>query len=175
MRALKFTMKWEGWFSNDSVDPGGKTKYGISDAGDGTVDGLIDIDRDGVGDVKVEDLTKAQAIEIYYKSYWLASGCDKLDPIDAIVMFDTAVNCGVGRAKRWWKQCSQDRKRFLNLRVVHYMSIIQNNPALGKFKRGWMNRVNDLKKYVDILAKEVVPELTYVTKLESEDSNKTKT
>ena len=169
MRALKFTMKWEGWFSNDKADPGGKTKYGISDAGDGTIDGLVDADRDGDGDVKVEDLTKEQAIAIYHKSYWLDSGCDKLELPMAVVVFDTAVNCGVGRALRWLKQ-AQTVKEFLALRVNHYHRIIDNNSELKKFYRGWINRVVDLKKYVEILTEEVSPEATYITKLEGKDS-----
>jgi len=153
MQALKFTAKWEGFFSNDSVDPGGKTNYGISDAGDGTIDGLIDLDRDGDGDIPVQELTREQALDIYFKFYWLASGCNDIAAIDlgfAVAVFDTAVNCGVSRAKRWLKQ-AKDVKGFLDLRRNHYYTIIQNNHSLSKYKKGWLNRLNDLHKYLDVL------------------------
>ena len=80
--ALKFTAEHEGFFSNDKADPGGKTKYGISDAGDGTIDGLIDLDRDGDGDVPVEELTEEQAIEYLFNHYWKAAGCNSISVID---------------------------------------------------------------------------------------------
>ena len=149
-QALKFVAKWEGGFSNDKVDPGGKTKYGISDAGDGTIDNLIDLERDGIGDVKVEDLTRAQAIDIYYKFYWRASECDKATLSEAVAVFDTAVNCGVSRAKKWLKQ-SQDTKGFLELRRMHYYRVVENNPSMRKYLKGWLNRLNDLHKYITIL------------------------
>ncbi len=148
--AFKFTAKWEGGWSDDKADPGGKTFYGISDGGDGTIDGLVDLDRDGDGDKRVEDLTREEALDIYYKFYWLASGCDKLELASAVAVFDTAVNCGVGRAKRWLK-ASKTVKEFLDLRRQHYYTIIDNNPSLGKFKKGWLNRMNDLIKYVEVL------------------------
>lgn len=172
MRAMKFVAKWEGFYSDDKVDPGGKTKFGISDAGDGSIDGLVDVDRDGDGDVKVEELTWEQALQIYWKSYWLASGCDKLDLPLAVSVFDAAVNCGVGRATRWADRATDPVTVILRRRQF-YNSLIDKNPALKKFYNGWINRTNDLRKYCELLAKEVVPEATYVTKLESKESNKT--
>ena len=153
-QALKFTAKWEGFFSDDSVDPGGKTKYGISDAGDGIVDGLIDLDRDGTGDVAVEELTEAQAVDYLRTYYWDAAGCPDIAAVDlgyAVAVFDTAVNCGVSRAQRWLKR-SNNIKAFLDLRRAHYYTIIANNASLGKYKKGWLNRLNDLDKYIKVLA-----------------------
>lgn len=159
-QAVKFTAKWEGFFVNDKADPGGKTKYGISDAGDGTVDGLVDLDRDGHGDVRVEDLTQEQAVEYLYNHYWRAAGCDVVaagtpgicDPKlgMAVAIFDTAVNCGVSRALRWARQANTV-KQFLDMRRQHYYAIIEANPALAKYKNGWLNRLADLGKYVDII------------------------
>lgn len=151
MTALKFTSKWEGGFSNDKVDPGGKTKFGISDAGDGTVDGLVDIDRNGTGDVPVEDLTLEQAVQVYYNAYWKPSGCDSMELPMAVAVFDTAVNCGVGRCKKWLDQ-AETAKEVLDLRRAHYYRIIDGNPKLRKFLKGWLNRLNDLHKYVEILS-----------------------
>ena len=151
MRALTFTSKWEGGFSNDKADPGGKTKYGISDAGDGTVDGLVE------GKTKVEDLTLPQAMEIYYRKYWLASGCGKLELPDAVAKFDAAVNCGVRRANQWGRSDRLPLYIIINKeRTAYYNRLIQQKPELNKFYKGWINRVVDLRKYCDILETELL-------------------
>jgi len=155
-QAMKFTSKWEGFFSNDKADPGGKTKYGVSDKADGTIDGMIDLDRDGTGDVAVEALITEQALKYYMDYYWTPAGCDALELPMAIAVFDTAVNCGVSRAKRWLRQTA-NRKEFITKRREYYYEIIENRPTFSKFKNGWLNRLNDLTKYTDILAKEMVP------------------
>ena len=147
--ALRFTEKWEGFFSDDKADPGGKTKYGISDAGDGTIDGLIDLDRDGKGDVKVEELTLGQAVEYLFKWYWQEAGCAGLPWPYAAVMFDTAVNCGVGRARQWDRQSKGNSKDFLIKRMDFYLQLCQARPDLRKFRKGWVNRVVDLRKFVE--------------------------
>ena len=151
MKAMKFTMKWEGGWVNDKADPGGKTNYGISDAGDGTIDGLIDLDRDGDGDIKVEELTREQALNLYFKFYWLAAGCDKLPLPMAVVVFDTAVNCGVARAEDFYTT-SDTPSSYCGKRINFYTRLIDKKPALKKFYKGWINRVVDLRKYADILA-----------------------
>ena len=155
-KALTFTLKYEGGWVDDKDDPGGKTNYGISDAGDGTIDGLIDLDRDGSGDVPVADLTREQAIKIYYDHYWLKSGCKDLPLPIAVCVFDTAVNCGVGRAKYFLKNC-RDTNDYVARRINFYSKLITSNPKLTKFYKGWINRVVDLRKYADILAKELTP------------------
>jgi lysozyme family protein len=169
-RALTFTMKWEGWFSNDKVDPGGKTKFGISDAGDGTVDGLADLNRDGVGDVPVESLTREQAMDIYYKFYWLACRCNTMNIDKAVMVFDTAVNCGVTKAERWSHGIT-DLSVLYQRRMDYYINLIRRVPKFAKYQKGWINRMVDLRKYCEILAKEVVPQPSYVTKLESKNGN----
>ena len=151
-KAMEFVAKWEAGFADLKGDPGGKTKFGISDAGDGTIDGMIDLDRDGKGDVKVAELTLPEALEIYYKFYWLASGCEKLELPLSVVVFDTAVNCGVSRAKRWLKE-TQDPKTFIGIRKLYYYSL-KPRPGFDpkKFIKGWLNRLLDLDKFVHILA-----------------------
>lgn len=151
MKAMKFTAKWEGGWVNDKADPGGKTNYGISDAGDGTIDGLIDLDRDGKGDVKVEELTREQALNIYFKFYWLAAGCDKLPLPMAVVVFDTAVNCGVSRAEEFF-DIQDSPKTYCGKRITFYNNLVARKPAMKKFYKGWINRVVDLRKYAEILA-----------------------
>lgn len=141
--ALEFTLRWEGGYVNDKDDPGGETKWGISKR--------AHPDRD------IANLTLEDAIEIYREKYWDVLDCDNLDWALAIAVFDAGVNCGVSRARAWLKESSwiedcnvlYDIKYFNELRIIHYLTLIKNNPAMGKYKRGWFNRVNDLKKYID--------------------------
>jgi lysozyme family protein len=92
LNAIHTIIGVEGGNANDPDDHGGKTNFGISDLRDGKEDGLIDINLDGIGDVDPENLTREQAICIFYKDYWLANQCDKLPECIALIVFDIAVN-----------------------------------------------------------------------------------
>lgn len=85
--AVTETLESEGFFSNDKYDAGGKTKFGITDQV-ATANGK-----------NVETLTKEEAIEIYKKQYWdLIQGDNIKCQGIALILFDLAVNSGVGRA-----------------------------------------------------------------------------
>lgn len=138
--ALKFTLKWEGnpGYTNDPKDPGGETKYSISKKAHPQLD--------------IKNLTADQASDIYAKEYWLGAGCDDIPyPLNCVV-FDTAVNCGVSRAKDWLRK-SKDVYEFLDLRKQHYITIVNKEPPMVRFARGWWNRLADLKTFVDVETK----------------------
>lgn len=89
-KALKHTLGIEGGYSNDPADSGGKTRYGITEA-KARAWGFT-------GDMK--DLPLDFAIKIYRKDYWdiiHLSDVAEISPSVAMEMFDTAVNCGIGR------------------------------------------------------------------------------
>lgn len=133
---LTFVLKWEGkTYTNDPHDPGGETKYGIS--------------KKAYPKEDIKNLTEERALEIYEKDYWDASGCNELPYPYNIAVFDTAVNCGVSRALDWARN-SQTAEEFLERRKQHYITIINKNDRLMKYWKGWMNRLNDLKKYIKV-------------------------
>lgn len=155
--AFEFTKQWEGLYVKDPVDPGGETNRGITDKRDGKIDGLVDVDGDGAGDVKVALLTEDQAKEVYKREYWDVMGCSNR-PVDwAVAVFDTAVNCGIARTTLWLED-SQDVKGFLDHRRKHYETLAEKRPPLKKFLKGWMNRLNALHKYIDNLPEEGAPQ-----------------
>lgn len=81
--AVSKTLEEEGIFSNHSWDPGGKTKYGITEA----------VARRHGFDVR--DLTVPQAKGIYWEDYWIAPGFDEIESWHiAAELFDTEVNTG---------------------------------------------------------------------------------
>jgi lysozyme family protein len=143
--ALTFVLKWEGGYSNDPVDPGGETKYGISKRAHPNVD--------------IKNLTKEQAGEIYRKEYWTAMSCDSMTPSVAICVFDSAVNCGVGRVKKWVVDLNvkdveaekRESRKLLQTRLAYYNSLVALKPSFKKYIKGWNNRVNDLSKYIDMV------------------------
>lgn len=77
----------EGGYVNDPRDPGGATKYGIS--------------QRSYPRETIATLTLERAQSIYYADYWTPLRCDDMPPPLALLVFDAGVNCGVKRAARW--------------------------------------------------------------------------
>jgi lysozyme family protein len=134
-RALQFTLKWEGGYINDPADPGGETKYGIAKRSHPSLD--------------IANLTPEQAATIYANEYWDACGCDSIPFPFCVAVFDTAVNCGVSKATQWMKE-APDVTAYLGLRKQFYYNQVNSIPTKIKFLKGWLARVDDLRKLVDI-------------------------
>lgn len=130
---MTFVFKWEGGYVNDPDDPGGETNFGIS--------------KRSYPNVDIKNLTRQAAQEIYQRDYWNAINGDTLDPSLACVALDTAINMGVGRAKQFLDQ-TRDWQQFIQLRKNYYTNLVKQRPVMGKYLNGWMNRINDLVKFV---------------------------
>jgi lysozyme family protein len=137
-KGFQFILKWEGGYVNDPDDPGGETKYGIS--------------KRAYPHLDIANLKMIDAVYIYYNDYWAKAGCSELEYPYNVVVFDTAVNCGVGRALKWLKQ-SEGIDDFMAFRKNHYINLA-GQPTMKKYLRGWLNRLNDLQKLVDISKEE---------------------
>ena len=135
--AYAFMRKWEG---NRCVHDPVRTLKGITQ---GTYTAWRQSQGMGSADV-CTSLTEEQAEAIYYQRYWLASGADKLEPAAALVVFDHAVNAGVGEGKALVAQCGQDVQCLINARLADYRT--KSNYAT--YGQAWQNRVNDLVKYL---------------------------
>lgn len=85
-KALEFVFAHEGCFSDDPDDSGGLTRWGIS--------------QKNHPDVDIRNLTREQATTIYQNEYWNAGKCNDMPSSLAFVVFDMAVNQGVGVAVR---------------------------------------------------------------------------
>lgn len=79
-RAIPILLEEEGGLSDNPKDPGGLTKYGISQRAYPSVD--------------IRALTPATAAAIYARDYWPACGADKLPWPLCLFVFDHAVNAG---------------------------------------------------------------------------------
>lgn len=69
---------------DDPADPGGLTKYGISQRSYPTLD--------------IRNLTQADAQGLYWRDFFVPAGCDTMPVELAYVVFDSAVNNGLGAA-----------------------------------------------------------------------------
>ena len=143
-KSLQFVLKWEGGYSEVPGDRGGATKWGITQASyDGWRTGK------GYNCRPVALLTADEASDIYAEKYWDAVGCDAVDFPECTVVFDTAVNMGPGVA-RSLLQSTDTVQDYLDARKARYLAIIDRNPSQQKFLRGWLNRLNDLTKFVQV-------------------------
>lgn len=135
----------EGGYVFDKRDPGGETNWGISKRSYPAVD--------------IKRLTRAQAVEIYRRDFWLAQQCDKLPPAIAFQLLDAGINHGPGNAIRWLQAAAgtaQDGAlgpltlaavrradqndlllRFNAARLDFYASL----STFATFGRGWVRRV----------------------------------
>ncbi|MBL8324484.1 MAG: hypothetical protein JNJ89_05945 [Rubrivivax sp.] len=165
--ALKFVLRWEGGFVDHPNDPGGRTNKGVTQK---VYDGWRRRQGQPAQDVKV--ITDAEVHAIYATDYWLPPRCDRLDTPLNTVQFDTAVNMGARRAVRFLQAavgCGVDGDfgpgteqavagcdagtavaAYCQQREAFYRSLAQNNPKLGVFLKGWLNRLNSLRREVGL-------------------------
>lgn len=159
--ALVFTLKWEGGYSNHPLDPGGATNYGI-------IQSRYDQYRatKGLSKQPVKNITVAEYEEIYDKFYWDPVRAQYVDGTLGLVLFDTAVNLGVGGCisrlqsslkvpvtGRWTQAISdkihssdqlQVALNICRLRIAKRHDRVKKAPSQVVFLRGWLNRDNAL-------------------------------
>ena len=92
-QAFTIVIGEEGGYTDDAADPGGATKYGISHA--------------AYPDLDIANLTLADAQAIYKRDYWDKIAGDRLSAGLALIVFDAAVNNGVGRATAWLQEAAR--------------------------------------------------------------------
>lgn len=155
-RLIGMILQHEGGYVYDPVDPGGETKYGIS--------------KRSYPHVDIKNLTIEQAKDIYYRDWWLRLRCNEIqDDRIAQKLLDTCVNVGAMTGVRLLQRALCDvgdpvtadgligpqtigaanRADPIALlasmryhQAQHYKKLIDRNPELARFERGWMNRAN---------------------------------
>lgn len=90
---LAEVLRHEGGYVNDPRDPGGATNLGVT---------LATLSRALGRPASMDELralTPHGAAPIYRRLYWTAAGCEAVAPGLDLLVFDTAVNMGVGVAR----------------------------------------------------------------------------
>ena len=143
--ALDIVFNSEGNYVNDKDDKGGPTNMGVTQK---TYDDYCK--RYKLPQKDVKNLTRNETIKVYYNDYWIKTGLNKeKDPIKSLVLFDTAVLHGVGRAKEYNKKSNGNIREILELRREHYKNKVKKDPSQKKFLKGWNNRVDKLEKILN--------------------------
>lgn len=164
---LPTLLRFEGGYVNDPADPGGPTNMGITlktFQGLGPSVGFTDTSLDAL-----KRLSKEDAGRLYKRKYWDALNADAipLQPL-AEMLVDFHVNAG-GHAIRELQRLLIDRGEPLQAdgawgpateralarldpatayralrerRIRYYERLVEQRPELGKFLKGWLNRVN---------------------------------
>lgn len=165
--SLPFVLRWEGGFVNHPADPGGATNRGITQK-------VYDTWRSskGLAVRSVSELEDSEMQTIYRGSYWQPPRCDDIGtPLD-LVQFDTAVNMGVGRAVCFLQQavgtnpdgnfgpatlqcvagCEPGKAlaTYCQAREDFYRQLVQRKPEMAVFLKGWLNRLNALRREVGL-------------------------
>lgn len=153
-KAFNYVLKNEGGYVNNSSDPGGETKYGIS--------------QRSYPNLNIRQLSLKDAEKIYFCDYWLKGKFEQIpDENVATQLFDLSVNLGI----RASTIVLQRALRSVGINVVedgllgsqtlsgvifskpsnllaaikseaagYYRLIAAKNPRQQKFLNGWLNR-----------------------------------
>jgi lysozyme family protein len=147
---------------DEDADPGGLTKYGI--------------DQASHPDVDIDKLTLEEATSIYQRLYWDKNHCGEMPWPLSLIHFDACVNMGAGQAVKFLQRAAQASddgawgpatKKALNdaldklgakilakdlcdQREAFYCQLARNKPQLSRFLKGWVIRVDDLRKECEL-------------------------
>ena len=151
MKEVAKVLDHEGGYSKDPDDAGGETKFGIS--------------KRAFPDTNILDLTKADAVKIYWEFYWKKYKISMLPEHLQGITFDMVVNKGGRGVKILQKAANNKNKkdklitvdgrigrmtaeacqkleidRVVAYNVLHYAKIVQKKPSQMKFWYGWFRR-----------------------------------
>lgn len=152
----------EGGYSNNSVDPGAETMWGVT-ARVARANGYQ-------GDMRM--LPRDTAKAIYQRMYWAAARCDELPGLLRFQVFDAAVNSGVTQAVLWLQRAvgveddgvlgprtlaaagGTDALRTGIVFDALRLAFLADRPTWPAFGRGWARRI---ASNLTTLAKELTP------------------
>lgn len=156
---LAFVLEREGGFSDDPVDRGGATNFGVTQR---AYDRYRE--RHSLPRRSVRLIEQPEVRGVYTEDYWTPVHADALPaPLD-LIMFDSAVNHGVGGATRLLQRVLGVKvdgafgpvtlraainylpDKVANQRRTFYREIIANDPSQKRFENGWNNRMAALEK-----------------------------
>lgn len=152
--ALQVVLDFEGGYSNRATDP--ETNFGITRA-TARAHGYYG---------KMRHIPLATVERIYRQSYWDACCCDELPAPLRLVVFDAAVNSGVGQSIKWLQAtlglATDGRIGPLTLAAVTACDAPQVAQALllrrerflrslrkwREYGKGWQRRLDTLKALI---------------------------
>ena len=161
-KCLDRVLKHEGGFVHDIFDSGGMTNLGI------TKRVWEEFVGHPVSEADMRSLTVEKVSKLYKQRYWDRVQADRLPKGVDYVVFDFAVNAGVGRAVKTLQSTvgstpdgvigprtlasvnTMDGKELVNkysdAREEFYQGIVARKPDQARFIRGWLRRVEEARQ-----------------------------
>lgn len=159
-------LKWEGGFVNDPADLGGATNMGVTIS----TWKQVGYDKDGDGDIDVNDLhlltrddVVNRVLKPHYWDRWKADDIKSQSVANILVdwvwasgahgikipqrLLGVTVDGIVGPKTLAAVNARNPRELFDMIKLARFdfiEDICRKRPANNKFKRGWMNRINDI-------------------------------
>lgn len=163
---MKYVFGEEGGYVDNPHDKGGATKFGVTQ---GTYDSFLK--RNGLPHEHVKNLKIERAHEIY-RGYWDAARCALAKPPLDLILFDTAINFGAGRAIQFLQKALNVKadkvfgpsthdafakagshltlaESIVNQRVAYRYMRVNKDPSQKVFLKGWLNRDRRLLAVVE--------------------------
>jgi len=155
--ALEHVLKSEGGFVNNPKDPGGMTNLGVTN--------VVWEEYLGhpVGEADMRALTPEKVAPMYKRKYWDACKCDALPAGVDYLVFDFAVNAGVGRsAKILQRALGVPEDGAIGPTTLHNVSVMDRGELIARFSeakeefykslktfdtfgKGWLKRVAEVR------------------------------
>lgn len=150
--AFQIVLQHEGGYADHPDDPGGATRYGITER--------VARSAGYLGDMRQLPIDLAR--QIYRTRFWDAVKADELPPQVRYAVFDAAVNSGVGQSIKWLQRAVGVKDdgalgpvtlaavqslggevvlRKLLAQRLKFMAGLSHWPAFG---RGWARRIASL-------------------------------
>jgi lysozyme family protein len=147
----------EGGFVNNPKDPGGMTNLGVTKAVWEAYVGHSVTEKD------MRALTPDAVAPLYRRRYWDACKCNVLPTGIDYLVFDFAVNAGVGRSAKTLQQAlSVPEDGVIGPVTLHNISVMDKGELIARFSeakeefykslktfdtfgKGWLNRVAEVK------------------------------
>ena len=145
LKAINRVLGHEGGYVNDPKDPGGETNWGISKRSYPSID--------------IKNLTRNQAISIYYKDFWLKAHCEELSDGAGYQLLDSAVNSGISQSIRFAQRAlgvsddgifgphtleamrSTSEPKFIMLFLAERLDFMRKLKMWPRFGSGWAGRI----------------------------------
>ena len=157
-KCMEMLLEHEGGYVNDSRDPGGMNKLGITKR---VCDEFYGGDA---AEVTMKALTRGDVEPIYRRNYWERCRCQDLPHGVDWAVFDFAVNAGTGRAAKALQQAveaTQDGSigpltlmkvkdhevaNIINRIAIYREQFYRSLSHFDTFGRGWLRRNDETRK-----------------------------
>jgi lysozyme family protein len=162
-KALAFTLREEGGYSDTPGDHGRATDYGVTQK---TYDEWRTLKKLPLQPVKF--ITQDEVTALYWDMFWIPGHCNALPENLGAVHFDTCVNSGWPEAAKLLQRAlcvpadgdigpetiAAANKTSTTVAVTAYChireafdrAIARNDASQRKFLQGWLNRIERLRK-----------------------------